>query len=215
MQDDRRHGQAEGAPGPQDGAASQRAASDGAAEARGGPQAPPPRRSGVRFGSRSGAWRWVLALSLALNLLVVGFLAGGFLLRDEGPPGRLVRMDLGIDPYMRALAPRDRSALLRDWRARGPDAADILAARRDGHRAVIAALRAEDFDPAELEAALADRLSLNAGHAELGMALLLERVRAMSDEARIAYAARIESALEQGPHGRHRPPSARGAGGRG
>jgi uncharacterized membrane protein len=150
----------------------------------------PPRKDWVR---------WLLAGSLALNLLVVGVLAGGFLLRPDGAPGRMIRLDLSIQPYTQAFAPEDRAALLRDWRARGPGMRTILAERRAEERAVLAALVTEPFDAQALDAALAGRIARSQAQQALGQALLLERLQAISPVARARYAGRLEAAIARGP----------------
>lgn len=144
--------------------------------------------------------RWVLAGSLALNLLVAGLVAGAFLRGDA--PGRSMRLDLSIFPYTQAFAPEDRAALLRDWRARGPAPREIAAQRQAEQRAVLAALRAEPFAPAALEAAMAARLEQAQVHQALGQAILVERLRALDSAARLQYADRLEEAIARGPRPR-------------
>jgi len=156
-----------------------------------------------------GRWRWVLAVSLALNLLVLGVLAGGFLLRADGPPGRSFRFDLSIFPYTEALTPADRAALLREWRTRGPGPGEILAERRAENQAVLAALRADPFDPQALGVAMAARMERGQAHSALGQALLVERLNALTPAERAAYAGRLEEALSRGPRASRDAPRSR------
>lgn len=165
------------------------------------PQAPvPPPPPPQRPGARRRRVRWLLIGSLGLNLLVAGVLAGAFLLRPDGAPGRTMRFDLSIFPYTAALAPEDRAALLRAWRAQGPGPRDIMADREAEARAVVALLRAEPFDAAALAALLSDRTARAAAHQSLGHALLLDRVAALDPAARAAYAARLEQLVARGLH---------------
>ena len=62
--------------------------------------------------------RIALGISVALNLLVVGLVAGA-LLRDGDPRARMVR-DLDFGPFTEALSPRDREALRRSFVERAP-----------------------------------------------------------------------------------------------
>lgn len=154
----------------------------------------------TRRAAGRGWLRWVLAGSLALNLLVAGLVAGAFLRGDA--PGRSMRLDLSIFPYTQAFAPEDRAALLRDWRARGPAPREIAAQRQAEQRAVLAALRADPFVPATLEAAMAMRLDQAQAHQALGQAILVERLRALDPAARALYADRLEDAIARGPRPR-------------
>lgn len=105
-------------------------------------------------------WRWwlwgLLILSLALNLLIFGAIAGAGLARRSstmlGQPGG----EGGVSPflqYMQQLEPQRRAELRRlIVNRRG----DLIALRRDVRRARIAAARtvtAETFDPSAFKAA--------------------------------------------------------------
>ncbi len=141
--------------------------------------------------------RIALAVSVALNLLILGLVAGA-VLRDGGPRGRMMG-DLEFGPFTEALSPRDRDALRRDFVTRMPDLMDMRRQMRDDFDGVLAALRAEPFDAAALRAAMAGQSSRMAERLALGQELLLGRVGAMTPAARAAFADRLEERLRHGP----------------
>jgi uncharacterized membrane protein len=152
---------------------------------------------------RAGAPRWMkglLAVSLALNLAVVGLVAG-VVLRD-GPDGRsrMVR-DLGFGPFTEALAPEDRAALRRAFVSEGGD----LRAERDRIReetaGVVAALRADPFDADRFARLLAAQAERRQARLDLGQRLLVAQIAAMAPAARAALADRLEAPGGEAGHG--------------
>lgn len=137
--------------------------------------------------------RWMrvlLVASLALNLLVAGLLLGDAL--AGGGPGRGPRpADLALGPVARALGAEDRRAILRDLRGHpglrplGRDARDA------GLAEIVAAVRAEPFEPQRLRAALAAQSERMAGAHEAVQEALLARLSAMTPEERAAFADRL------------------------
>ena len=148
---------------------------------------------------RSGRWlKLALFASLAINLAVVGLVAGAFLRGGPDRPGG-PGAESYARPYMSALPKEQRREMFRgvreDARGKVPD----RRARRALYGDVLTALRAEPFDPAALKAA-AQR------QAEAGVTLLqatqtawIDVVAGMSAEERAAYAQRVEDALKRGP----------------
>ncbi len=135
-------------------------------------------------------WRIVLVLSLALNLAVVGLVAG-FALRDgkNGPP-RGVELSLG--PIGQALTPDDRQAIMRSLR----DNREVRAPRGDGARGgievVLVVLNTEPFDP---DAFLESLKQPDTRQAKLREALreaLTLRVTEMSPAERAAFRDRLQ-----------------------
>ena len=159
------------------------------------PSSPPPRR------------RWTgiaLAVSLLLNLFLIGVLVGGRL--AWGPVG-------GFDPasgpgfvpqMMRSLPPEARAVALDVFGDRRAMVRDRLADMRRTHRATYEALTAEPFDPAALTAALADlrsqvdglQLSVHQALVDVASQLDAEDRRAMAETLRD---------LAQGQRRNHRP----------
>jgi len=142
--------------------------------------------------------RIALALSLAVNLLIVGLLAGALLGRGapDGDRDPTLRT-LGLGPFALAL-PRedrdavvariDRDALQRDRRAIGRALRDLQTA-----------LTRDPFDrAAAAEALQRSRLSAEALQAR-GHAAVLDQLEAMSPDARRALAERLQRALRRLP----------------
>ena len=147
--------------------------------------------------SRGLPWgRIVLFASLALNLLVVGLVAGAMLRHDRfdsHPPLR----DLGYGPFGEALSPTDRRALARGLIGH---AGDLQANRDDIRRQfaeMLAVLRARPFDAKALAALVQNQQIKLKERQAIGQTLLLDRIEAMSDEERAAFADRLEQNLRR------------------
>ena len=146
-----------------------------------------------------------LAVSVALNLGIAGLIGG--IAWHGGPGGRgdMMVRDFGFGPFNDALSPEDRQALRQSVMDR---AGDIREARRqmqaDGAN-ILAALRAEPFDPAALAAAI----DAQAGHLgerlKFGSDVIRDHILGLSPEARAAFADRLVRRMR---HGRDddRPP---------
>ncbi len=155
-----------------------------------------------QMGKSRGIWlRVVLFASLAVNLLIVGMVAGAIL--RGGPPGRghdarqIQAADFGFAPYVRALSPRDRRDLGREMQ-------ELTGDRRANReefiafaRSFLVALRARPYDPAALHEKVASQQSRLFRHQEVGQRILLERLAEMSDRERAAYADRLERSLRR------------------
>ena len=153
---------------------------------------------GVAKGSGRGL-RIALGISVALNVLVAGLVAGA-VLRDGGPRERMLR-DLEFGPFTEALSREDRDALRRDFVARSGGFRDMRAEMRSDFDALLGALRAEPFDIDAARAVLAGQQARMQARLELGQELLLERVAAMSPQARAEFADRLEERLRRGGRG--------------
>ena len=146
----------------------------------------------------TGRVRWLLFGSLAVNLLILGVVIG-WVLSPDGPrrDDRPARSLMGA-PFAEALAPEDRRALLREMRGR----ADRIEGTRDELRArfetLLGALRAEEWDRDAVTAVLDDQRRAAEGRQRLGEELLLDRLDAMTPEARRAYADRLEERVRRG-----------------
>lgn len=154
------------------------------------PQAEP-----AKGGSGRGL-RVALGISVALNLLVVGLVAGA-VLRDGGPRERMVR-DLDLGPFTEAFRDADRDALRRDFVARMPALRDMRAAMREDFQALLAVLRTEPFDAAAAQAILENQRGRMQARVDLGQELILDRLAAMTPEDRAAFADRLERRLRHG-----------------
>ncbi len=159
-------------------------------------QAPEPKGKSRRI------WlRVVLFASLAVNLLVVGMVAGAII--RGGPPGhgnvgrQVQTADFGFAPYVRALSPKHRRELGREMReltgARQANREEFIAFARS----FLVALRAQPYDPAALNQKVASQQSRLFRHQEAGQRILLERLAQMSEPERAAYADRLERSLRR------------------
>lgn len=148
---------------------------------------PPEQAKGASRGLRIA-----LAVSVALNLLVVGLAAGAVL--RHGPGERMIR-DLDFGPFGEAFSREDREAMRQGFLARAGDVEDMRDALRRDADELLDALRAEPFDPARVGAALEGQGRRMAERLELGRSLVLERIAAMSAAERAAFADRLEDAM--------------------
>lgn len=138
------------------------------------------------------------ALSLAFNLLIVGLVAGAWL-REGGPGGGLPR-DLSFGPFSEALSPDDRRAIRK---ALGAERDSFMAGREAAKAEfdrLLDALRADPFDPAAVDAALAAVVARSAGRLKMGQDLLADRIGSMTATDRLAFADRLEGALRHRHH---------------
>ena len=146
--------------------------------------------------------RWgrvVLFVSLALNLLVAGVVAGALLGgprdRDRDPALR----DLGFGPFVSSLSRSDRAALRDGLRREAGALRENRAAMRAQFEELLTLLRAEPYDHAAVRAHVEGQHTRISERVTLGRQLLLERIEAMAPEERGAYADKLDEALRRGP----------------
>ena len=136
--------------------------------------------------------RLVFLVSLGLNLLVAGVVAGHLI---SGPPDRPPRVDRMAGPLTFALDEEDRRAIGRDlrraYRAERPSH-DRIA---EEYRGVVAALRSDPFDAGAVEAALQNQIKSATRRITLGQEMLMDRIAGMSAADRSAFADRLEEGL--------------------
>lgn len=138
--------------------------------------------------------RLTLLISLALNVLVIGAVIGFVLTGGPEKRAERDRSDFGSF-YTRALSDEDRRALRRDFmnglERQGRDRTAFIA----DMRATVDTLRAQPFNPEAFVSALSEQSTQRARREEMGQRVLANRVAAMSDAERAAYADRIEDRL--------------------
>ncbi|GAB4388040.1 periplasmic heavy metal sensor [Albidovulum sp.] len=144
--------------------------------------------------TRRGWLPWALVASLALNLLVIGAIAGAAIGHHRGPPREGIR-DVGIGPYSEVLSPADRAALREAYRREAPDLRDGRRQAQKDFAALADALQAEPFDLARVEAVISRQTGRLAQRIDLGGRLLVERIATMSPEERRGLAERIQAQL--------------------
>ncbi len=139
----------------------------------------------------------VLAISLAMNLAVVGVVGGAVLGRDRNNAHSPALRSLGLGPFAMALDRGDRD----DLRGRiGGDGASLHDDRRAIGRAlrdVQAALLADPFDRSSAAAALARSRGLVVALQEAGHIALLDLVEEMSAEDRADLAERLNHVMRR------------------
>ena len=146
-----------------------------------------------------------LALSLALNLAILGLVGGALLgLRgngngaDEGgrngPPALT---SLGLGPFAFALDREDRAELRERVGSRGERLQQDRRAIGNALREVQAALLADPFDRAAAEAALARTRDRAMGLQEQGHSALLEQIETMSVQERADLAESLNRVMRR------------------
>jgi len=154
--------------------------------------------------------RWmkpVLVVSLALNLAVVGLVAGalirgGPMMRAE--MGRDGGRDLGLGLLAEGLSRADRLALRRAMVASNPDIANWRERAGKEFAGVLAALRAEPFDPDGLLVVLEAQSGRMQARLDNGRRILVARIADMTAAERAEFASRLEERVQRLPGGRHR-----------
>lgn len=146
--------------------------------------------------------RIALAVSLALNLLIIGALGGAYVAEDDDdnivaqhppPPGAVGAFGV----FSRAMLPEDRRAIGDALRARGDE---FRAGRRAERREVIAvidALRGRPFDAATLTSVFESQKARAAERVSMGQKALIDRISAMSEAERQEYADRLEEVVNR------------------
>jgi uncharacterized membrane protein len=137
--------------------------------------------------------RWLLIGSLALNLLVVGAVAGVALRLaggDRMPPP--AERSLGFGPWSGGLERSDYRALRKGFEASGQDLRDMRRAERADRAALVAALRADPFDPKALDDVAARMQARTLARLDLGQQLIRGHVLAMTPDQRRAFADRLD-----------------------
>ncbi len=152
--------------------------------------------------------RWpkvLLAVSLALNLLVIGLLVGaafhGHSRYRAAHSARSMLQDTGILPFYDAL-PREVRRRTGQALHQHPDMARPDSIRISRELAdMVAAIRAEPFDAEGLAAVFSAQGQRVSARIAAGQAVLIEQVSALSTGERQAFARRLEERVND-PHRR-------------
>jgi uncharacterized membrane protein len=153
-------------------------------------QTPPPVQP-----STSRGVKIALAVSVALNLAIVGLVFGAWL--GDGPRQGLPR-DLSFGPFSEAFTDADRRALRKALSDRAGEFRASREASRAELEALLVALRADPFDPDALRRAMIAVETRNADRLQMGRSLIETRLVEMSTEDRQAFADRLEKRLRRG-----------------
>ena len=142
--------------------------------------------------------RIALAVSVALNLAVVG-IVGGALLRPDGPRSHAMPRDLGFGVFTEALTPENRADLRRRLIRAAPGFVQERQGMLQDMDAIVTALRAEPFDRGLLDTALQAQIARLQSRLGVGQSLLLEFLSDLSTSERLAFADRLEAAASRHP----------------
>ena len=134
--------------------------------------------------------RWALIVSVTLNLLIVGVIAGGILGHDRHPP-RPVVGDVKLGAFTNALSKEDREALREAAQKRGNAFRDMRRQSRADMAALINALEADPWNRTEVEQIFARHQSRISTRVQIGDTLIFERIDAMSPAQRQEFAQRL------------------------
>lgn len=147
--------------------------------------------------------RILLVFSLALNLIVVGIIAGAFM--RGGAPNAGPRFDLTAGPLTRAMDEENRDAVRAALRENDVFRRQDRSAMRADMQALIATLRADNFDAEMFKNVLSrQRLRLQAGQ-DTVVSVVSEQIQNMTITERAAFADRLEEQVRRGPpHSRDR-----------
>lgn len=149
--------------------------------------------------------RIVLIVSLALNLAVVGLIAGAALRGGHGGPAGDARAramqarDFGFGPYVAALEHSERRIVGRAFigKAGRPDKA--RAGAQAQFEEILDALTSEPFDADAFKSKVLIQLDGLAEKQRIGADVIVDHVSAMTPEARATYARRLDQVLKRPP----------------
>lgn len=141
---------------------------------------------------RSGrAVKLALAVSLAVNLAIIGLVAGAMLSGGgprDGRGGQPALRALGLGPFAQALTREDRFEVRDRIESTGIELREERRAIGRSLRAVEQALRAEPFDRAAVEEAFARSRGLVISLQETGHTALLDQIETMTAAQRVELA---------------------------
>lgn len=141
--------------------------------------------------------RILLAVSLGFNLLIIGAIAGiaikGGPFVKGGPAAQMAMSDVG--PLTRALTLKDRRAIGRKVRQATQEGGWNRELHRQSLQRMVGLLEATPFDPDAFAQEL--QVTVNGLESKLSVATqsLVIHLDEMSDDARLAYAERVKSAM--------------------
>lgn len=136
--------------------------------------------------------RVLLVLSVALNLAVVGIVAGAAL-RD--PPRPDPDRGPAFGPFDRALTREDRKDLRDAFRRAAPDFRKDWARMQAEMDQLLSALRAEPYDPDLVAGIFARQLDRGTQMMALGQSLMADRLARMTPDERAAFADRLQEGM--------------------
>lgn len=148
--------------------------------------------------SKDKRLRIALAVSVALNVAVLGMVSGAAL-TGGGPERRAGDFrEFGFVPFTEALSREDRDAMRRAFLAQMPDMRAVRSEMRNDQQEILAALRAKPFDQARMNTAFEVHMNRSTSQLVAGQEVLLDLLGQMSEQERIDFAGRLEERLKRG-----------------
>lgn len=141
---------------------------------------------------RSRWWTALLGLSLMLNLAIGGLIAGQFF--EGGPRERLMGasyVQLVPRRFFHDLPHERREVLMEVLRSNRPDLRELRAANEQTSLKLADALSAADYKEEEVAKVISEFAASSQGLAARGGTVVLEIVRLLTPEERLALAAAI------------------------
>ena len=143
----------------------------------------------MQAGKRRMPWgKIVLFSSLALNLLIVGLVAGKMLGSGRDRDRNPLLGEIGYGPFVHALPRADKAAMTEALKREAGSFRDNRMEIRRQFEAFLEALRADPFDAALVAKLITDQRSRIGERQALGQKLLLERIESMTASERSEYA---------------------------
>lgn len=145
--------------------------------------------------------RLLLGVSLVVNMVFVGFVAGAFLRHDGGRDS----FERGPDaatfgaPYIRALPRETRQEVLQAARAATDQPMPDRTARRALFHEVLDSMRATPFDAERMQRLVEDQARVSVAVQQRVQTAWVAAVESMTDQQRAAYADAVEDIVRRGP----------------
>ncbi len=166
--------------------------------------------------ARGPGARWIaiaLVISLAINLLIAGMVAGAYLrggafgvvAAKPGTRGQHASPlgDLGFGPFGRALSPAQKRELTGAIRRRERDIEVNRQEFRHQMITLLKALQARPYDAGAVRRIIEAQSRQLSERLNIGKELFLERIERMSDPERAAYARRLRQILTRASRARN------------
>jgi uncharacterized membrane protein len=138
------------------------------------------------------------AVSVAMNLAVAGLVGGMALHGGPGQRGEGFVRDMGFGPFDGALSPEDRESLRKTIQGRSGDIGTARNHMQADALAILSAMKATPFDPATLSAALEAQAAHLGERLKFGSAIMRDYLLALPEDARRAFADRLEQRMRHG-----------------
>ncbi len=154
-------------------------------------------------------WLLLALLSIALNIGLVGYLVGKHSMAGHSPGPRMAPPTAGMGRFLHELEPTRRDELRPLIRAHGKSLRSGSRALRQAHRQLVAAIKAENFDPAATTAALEQIATVSGQRNPESTASFVALVRELSTAERQLLAASLSRRGhgKRGRFGSQNPPN--------